>query len=87
VERYLHPRGLVLWHVHKVGVNATEDGLVGHYHDVFAAFHLHYDRFEAGHDVAVGLAALVAVVIPRGVSDWEKKSGGGGEATCRRREP
>ena len=50
-----------------------------HHHDIFPAFHLHYDGFEAGHDVAVGLTALVAVVIPEGVSDWEKRGAGVGK--------
>lgn len=63
VQGHLHPGGLFLRDVHEVGVDATEDSLVGDDDDVLAALQLHDDGFETDDDVAVGLAAAVAVVV------------------------
>ena len=63
VQGDLHPRALLLRDIHVVGVDAPQDGLVGDDDDVLAPFELHDDGFEADDDVAVGLAAPVAVVV------------------------
>ena len=63
VQRNVHPRALILRRAHEVGVDAAQDGLVGDDEDVLAALELHDDGLEADDDVAVGLAAGVAVVV------------------------
>ena len=63
MQRYLHPRTLLLRDIHVVSVDAAEDGLVGDDNDVLAALELHDDRFETDDDVAVGLTAAVTVVV------------------------
>ena len=63
VQRDLHPRALALVHVHEVGEDAADDGLVRHDDDVLAALELHDDRLQSNDDVTVRLAAAVAVVV------------------------
>jgi len=63
VQRHLHPWTLLLRHVLEVGVDAAEDGLVGHDEDVFAALEFHDDGFETDHNIAVRLPAQVTVVV------------------------
>ena len=63
MQRHLHPRALLLGDIHVVGVDAAEDGLVGDDDDVLAALELHDDGLEADDDVAVALAAAVAIVV------------------------
>ena len=63
MQRDLHPRALLLRHIHVVGVDAAQDRLVGDDDDVLAPFEFHDDGFEPDDDVAVGLAAPVAVVV------------------------
>ena len=63
VQRHLHPGALFLGHVHEVGVDAAQDGLVRHDEDVVAALELHDDGLEPDDDVAVRLAAQVPVVV------------------------
>ena len=63
VKRDFHPRTSFLGHVHEVGVDAAQDGLVRHDEDVFRALEFHDDGFEADDDVAVAFAAEVAVVV------------------------
>ena len=63
VERNLHPGRLRLRHIHKVCVNASQNGLMGDHHDVFATLHLHDDGFETNDDITVGLSAMITVVI------------------------
>jgi hypothetical protein len=63
VQGHLHPWALLLRHVHKVCVYASQDGLVCDDQDVLAALKLHDDRLEADHHVAVRLATEVAVVV------------------------
>ena len=57
MERNLHPRALFLWHVHEICIDTPKDGLVRDNQDIFAAFKLHDDGFEADDDVAVRFAA------------------------------
>jgi hypothetical protein len=71
VERDVHPRALVLRGAHEVGVDTAQDGLVRDDEDVFAALELHDDGLEADDDVAVRLAAGVAVVVLVGVAGGE----------------
>ena len=71
VQRNVHPRALILRRAHEVGVDAAQDGLVGDDEDVLAALELHDDGLEADDDVAVGLAAGVAVVVLVGVAGGE----------------
>ena len=53
VQRHLHPRALLLRHVHVVSVDAPQDGLVRHDDDVLAALEFHDDGLEPDDDVAV----------------------------------
>ena len=53
VQRHLHPGALLLRHVHVVGVDAPQHGLVGHDDDVLAALQFHDDGLEPDDDVAV----------------------------------
>lgn len=63
VQGHLHPRGFFLRYVHVVGVNASQHGLMRHDDDIFAPFQLHDDGFQSDHDIAVGFAASVPVVV------------------------
>ena len=63
VQRDLHPGALLLRHVHVVGVDAAQHGLVGDDEDVLAALELHDDGLQPDDHVAVGLAPAVAVVV------------------------
>jgi hypothetical protein len=63
VQRHFHPGTALLRYVHEVGVDAAQDGLVGDDQDVFAALKFHDDGFQADDDVAIRLAAEVAVVV------------------------
>lgn len=49
----IQPGTLLLGFLHKVGVDASEDGLVGDDKNVFAALEFHDDGFEADDDVPV----------------------------------
>lgn len=63
VQRYLHPRGLFLGAAHEISVDAAKHGLVSDNEYVLATLQLHNDGLEADDDVAVGLAAQVAVIV------------------------
>ena len=63
VQRHLHPGGLLLGHVHVVGVDAAQHGLVGDDDDVLAALQLHDDGLEPDDHIAVALAATVPVIV------------------------
>ena len=63
VQRDLHPGALFLRHVHVVGVDAPQHGLMGHDDDVLAAFEFHDDGLESDDDVAVGFPAQVTVIV------------------------
>ena len=63
MQRHLHPRALLLRHIHVVGINAPQHRLVRHDDDVLAPFQLHDDGFEADDDVAVGFPAPVSVIV------------------------
>lgn len=63
MQRNLHPRALLLRHIHIVSVDTPKDSLMGDDDDILAALEFHDDRLEADDDVAVALAAAVAVVV------------------------
>jgi len=63
VQGHFHPGTLLLRDVHVVSVDAAQDGLVRDDDDVLAALEFHDDGFEPDDDVAVTLAASVAVVV------------------------
>ena len=63
MQRHLHPRTLLLRHIHIIGVDAPQDGLVRNNDDVLAALQLHDDGLEPNDHVAVGFPAPVAVVV------------------------
>lgn len=71
VQGHLHPGAAVLGQLHEVGQDAAHDGLVGDDDDVLAALEFHDDGLEAEDDVAVGLAAAVAVVVLVVVAGFE----------------
>ena len=63
VKRNLHPRTLLLRHIHKVCIDAPENGLVRNNQDVFATLKFHDDRFQADDDVAIRLTAQISIVV------------------------
>lgn len=63
VQRHLHPGTAGLVDLHEVGKDAAHDGLVGDDQDVLRPLQLHHDGLQADDDVAVRLAAPVAVVV------------------------
>lgn len=63
MKRDIHPGALPLRHIHEIGVDTTDDGLVGDDEYVFGTFKFHYDGFETNHDVAVRFAATVSIVV------------------------
>lgn len=63
MQRHLHPGRALLGHVHEVSVDAAQHGLVGDDDDVLGPLELHDDGLEPDHEVAVRLAAAVAVVV------------------------
>ena len=63
VQRDLGPGRLVGAGIHKVRVDAADDGLVRHDDHVAAPLEFHDDRFQPDDDVTVRLAAAVSVVV------------------------
>jgi len=49
--------------IHKVGVEASEDGLVSNDQDIFLSFQIHEHRFQTLNNIPIGLAILVSVVV------------------------
>jgi hypothetical protein len=68
VQRNFHPRRLVLWDIHEVCVNTTQDSLVSNDHDVFPTLHFHDNGLKTDNDIAVRFTTLVAVVVPRNIT-------------------
>lgn len=58
-----HPWALLLGRVQEIGVDAAENRLVGDNDHIFAALQLHDNRFQSDDNVAVRLAAPVAIVV------------------------
>lgn len=63
MQRHLHPRALLLRHIHVVSVDTSQYSLVCHNNDVLAPFQLHNDRFKTDDNIAVGFATAVAVIV------------------------
>ena len=63
MQRHLHPRTLLLRHIHIVSIDAPQDGLVRDDDDILAALQLHDDGLEADDHIAVALAAAVAIIV------------------------
>lgn len=63
MQRHLHPRTLLLRHIHIIRIDTPQHSLMCHNDDVLAALQLHDDRLEPDDDVAVGFAAAVAVIV------------------------
>lgn len=63
VKRYWYPGAFFLCLLHKVGIDATNDGLVRNDENVLAALQFHDDGLEADHYIPVALTAAVAVVV------------------------
>ena len=63
MQWHLHPRTLLLRHIHVVGVYTPQHCLVRHYDNILAPFQFHDDGFETDHDVSIGFPAPVAVVV------------------------
>lgn len=53
VKRNLHPRALLLRHVVKVGIDTSQNSLVGDNDDVFAALELHDNWFQSNYYVTI----------------------------------
>lgn len=71
MKRNLHPWALLLGSVEEVGVDATEDSLVGHDHDILTTLQFHDDWFQANDNIPVRLSSTVAVVVLVFVSSCE----------------
>ena len=67
----LHPRTLLLRHVHVIRVDAPQHGLMRHDDDILAAFQLHDDGLKSDDHVAIGFSAAVAIVVFIVVSRFE----------------
>lgn len=63
VKRHRHPRAFLLRLLHKICVDAADDGLVRDDEDIFASFQFHDDWFQADYDISVALTAAVAVIV------------------------
>jgi hypothetical protein len=63
VERDLEIRKALEGVIHKVGVQAPEDGLVSNDQDVLLSFQIHEHGFQALNYIPVRLAILVPVVV------------------------
>ena len=63
MQRHLHPRTLLLRHIHVVRVYTPQHRLVRHDDNVFTSLQFHDDGLETDHDVPVGFPAPVAVVV------------------------
>ena len=63
MQRDLHPRTLLLGHIHIISVDTPQHRLVGNNNNILAPLQLHDDRLEPYNHIAVGLAAAVAVVV------------------------
>ncbi len=55
VKRDVEPWRAFLVFLHKVGVDAPEDGLVSNNQDVFAAFKFHDNGFKTDDDIAIAM--------------------------------
>ena len=53
VQWHLHPGTLLLWHVHVIGVDAPQHGLMRHDDDILTALQFHDDGLKPDDDVAV----------------------------------
>ena len=71
VQRDLHPGALLLRHIHVVGVDAPEHGLMGHDDDILAAFEFHDDGLQSDDHVTIGFPAPVTIVVLVVVSRFE----------------
>ena len=71
VQRHLHPRTLLLRHVHIIGIYAPQDRLMRHDDNVLAALQFHNDGLEPNDHVAVRFPAAVAIVVLVVVSRFE----------------
>lgn len=63
MQRHLHPRALLLRHVHIIRVNTPQHRLMRHDNNILAPLEFHDDRLEANHHIPVRLPAPVPVVI------------------------
>ena len=63
MQRHFHPRALFLRHIHIVGIDTSQHGLMRHDNDVFAPFQLHDDGFQPDDHVAIAFTASVSVII------------------------
>ena len=63
VQGHLHPRRFFLRHVHVVGVNAPQHGLVGDDDDVLAPLQFHDNGFQPDDHVPVAFSTPVPVVV------------------------
>lgn len=71
MQRHLHPRTILLRHVHVVRVDAPQHGLMRHDDDVLTAFQFHDDRLKSDDDVTVRFSSPVAIVVFVVVSRFE----------------
>ena len=63
VQRHGDPWAFFLRLLHKVRINAADDGLVRNDEDVLAALQFHYNGLKSGHHIAVAFTSPVPVVV------------------------
>ena len=63
MQRHILPRTLVLQQVHKIRIDAPQHSLMRDDDDVLAPLQLHDDGLQADDDVAIRLAAAIAVIV------------------------
>lgn len=71
MQRHLHPRTLLLRHIHVIRIDAPQHGLMRHDDDILTAFQLHDDRLKSDDYIAIGFSAPVAIVVLVVVSRFE----------------
>ena len=63
MQRDLHPRALLLRHIHVIRIDAPQNRLMSDNNDIFTALQFHYDGFEPNDDIAVALSATIAIIV------------------------
>lgn len=63
MEGNRHPWAQLLVLLHEIGIDAADDGLVADDQNILAPLQLHDDGLESDDDIAIRLAASVAVVV------------------------
>ena len=63
MQRNLHPRALLLRHIHVIRIDAPQHRLMRNNDDILTALQFHDDGLKPNDDIAVALAATVAIIV------------------------